>query len=128
MRAGTLRLTVMGGMVLMAASVPARQVVKVSPICRDDGAHLAVDYDGAKDICIATRPVGCAPGLSVAIDHKGEEDRCVAGEHGAQEPSCPNGYQRRVKPGPDECVMTARPVCARGFELQVRPGEDACVY
>jgi hypothetical protein len=128
MRTGRLRIAAMVGMVVVASSAEARRVVKVSPTCADKAARVVVDYDGIKDICVATIPVACAPGFSIVIDRKGEADRCVAGERGEREPSCPSGYHRRVKPGPDECVMTAQPVCAHGFELQVRPGEDACVY
>jgi hypothetical protein len=118
----------LGGACLVASTAQARRVVNVSPMCPPEATEMAIDYEGAKDVCVATSPATCRAGRTLVIDRSGNEDSCVAGEGVAEKPSCAHGRRLKPKPGADECVATASPVCPHDFHLQERPGEDACVH
>jgi hypothetical protein len=118
----------LGAACLVATGVDAGRVVSVSPACPPEASEMAIDYEGAKDACVAREPVTCRPGRTLAVDRKGNEDSCEAQDGAAEKPSCAHGRAWKPKTGTDECVVTAKPVCPRDFHLVERPGEDACVY
>ena len=128
MRAILLIVGSVAGALLVVSGAEARRVVSVSPMCPAEASEMAIDYEGAKDVCIARSPAVCRPGRMLAIDHKGSEDSCEAEDGATEKPSCPHGRRWKPRAGADECVATASPVCPRDFRLQLRPGEDACVY
>jgi hypothetical protein len=128
MRADVWTVAGLAGALLLATSAEGRRVVSVSPMCPPEASEMVIDYEGAKDTCVARAPVTCQAGRTLAIDHKGNEDGCVTSNGVADKPSCPHGRRWKAKAGADECVATAAPVCPHEFHLQQRPGEDACTY
>jgi hypothetical protein len=114
----------------LSGEAVARRIVHVTAHCPADTA-LKVDADGQKDSCTAEVVVSCPTGATLASDRKGDEDVCLTtagGKEKSERPTCPNGYERKVRLGGDGCEQASRPVCRKGYALRVKIGEDDCVY
>jgi hypothetical protein len=131
MRASGLVMGVCLGLTLaLTGEAVARKVVTVTAHC-PEGSALKVDADGQKDSCTAEVVVSCPSGASLVPDRKGDEDVCLTsagGQEKSERPTCPDGYERKVRLGGDGCERATRPACRKGYALRVKAGEDDCVY